>query len=65
MSLEIEELELVASANIEAIRKWIADGEPYEEHEENLMYKELERINGIPESKSIDYILVTLINKLS
>ena len=52
-SLEKLKEELVASANITAIKKWIADGEPYEEHDEVLLFKEY---HGITESKSTDFM---------
>ena len=38
---------MIASVNITAIKKWIADGKPYEKHDEVLLFKEY---HGITES---------------
>lgn len=45
--------EMIASFNIAAIKQWIADGEPFEEHDEVLAFKEY---HGITESKSTDFM---------
>ena len=44
---------LEATANIAAIKQWIAEGEPYEEHEEVILFKDY---HGITESKSTNFM---------
>ncbi|CAB4420883.1 unnamed protein product [Rhizophagus irregularis] len=53
-SLEKVKEEMITSFNIAAIKKWIADGEPFEEHDEVLAYKEYHGITEKIESKSVN-----------
>lgn len=52
-SLEKAKEEMIAFFNIAAIKKWIANGEPFEEHDEVLAYK---KYHGITESKFTNFI---------
>jgi len=53
--------ELCASINIPELQKWIADGKPYEEDEDIILFKQrVAQRNGIsqpkPEGISTDFI---------
>ncbi|CAG8460549.1 uncharacterized protein OCT59_020596 [Rhizophagus irregularis] len=46
--------EMIASFNIAAIKQWIADGEPFEEHDEVLAFKEYHGITEKTGDESVN-----------